>query len=632
MKKKSTKQKTNTKKNQAPKNTYNLDEYRNKKSTAPNPYGAPKSQSTTSNRYNPYDRVDTPRTTKNSKSNKSTKSVSTHQTSYTNTYQNTYQNVYQSNYATSKDDYYSGQYKQSMPKTPEVARQEIKQKNKISRKEAEQLRKKRKSKQRNKIILVALMIIVGVYGGIKVADHFIYPTVSYQVVRMGMIDNSEKVQGLIVRDEKVYTSTVDGNVHYLTGEGQRVKKDGEVSYISQDEVASQVMDEIDHVDSSIYNIQDKRENLSEYQTEIYNLNNHITTEIKDFYNSRSLEKTNSVYTLRKQLDRIVQTRTQLYVNEPTDRTENLQQNRLELSSKLNDYQNVVKAEEAGIVSYVIDGYEEALQTSEIEGINFEDYQKLLKGSNPNESNKSVDQTTKDTPIYKLIVNDTWQVVTYLDAEQAMKLKEGESYDLVFNQINNIRVRFKLSSKLEEEEKVKLIFTTSDQIVQFLPYRVVEFTIGENKAEGLKIPLTAIVEKNVLRIPKEYIVDQESQQGVMRKVGEVVEFVPINVQYTDDNSAYILQDLSNLSGIQINQTLSNPESGTNFTIKEVQAMQGVYTINGRYAKFKGIEIVLTNEGYAIIKENSELKEFDQIISNPKSIKEDQLLKSMNIQNE
>ena len=216
----------------------------------------------------------------------------------------------------------------------------------------------------------------------------------------------------------------------------------------------------------------------------------------------------------------------------------------------------------------------------------------------------------------------------------MKLKEGESYDLVFNQINNTRVRFKLSSKLEEEEKekVKLVFTTSDQVVQFLPYRAVEFTIGENKAEGLKIPLTAIVEKNVLRIPQEYKVDQERQQGVMRKVGEVVEFVPINVQYTDDNSSYILQDLSNLSSIQVNQTLSNPESGANFTIGEVQAMQGVYTINGRYAKFKGIEIVLTNDGYAIIKENSELKEFDQIISNPKSIKEDQLLKSMNIQNE
>lgn len=606
---------TNQKRANTSKGTYNLDEYRSKKSnqsrnssassnvqkkinpydskTYYNPYGTYKTESSeeTNKRYNPY--------------------------SYTN---DSYANPYnQSSYTNNKR------------KDPQLVREEIKQKNKISRKESEQLKRKKKSMQRKKIVATIFAVMLGVYGSIKLVEAFMYPTVSYQTVRTGIIDNSQKVQGIIVREEIVYTSESEGSVHYLTGEGQKVRKDGEVCYVAKDDELNKVTEQIEDVDVSIYNIQDKRENLAEYQTEIYNLNNGITNEIKDFYNNRA-EKTNAVYTLRKQLDRIVQTRTDLYVNEASERTESLQQNRLTLTNELKAYHDIILSKESGTVSYVIDGQEALLKSSEIDQLNFETYKNLVKDKKVNESNKSVGQTTNDSPLYKLITDDKWQIVTYVDADKSSQFTENEFYDLIFEDMGNARVNFKLTAKVEEGENVKLLFTTRDQMVKFLPYRSVEFTIGENKSEGLKIPLSAIVEKNVLRIPTEYIIQKDKEQGVMKQTGELVEFVPINVQYTKDESSYILQDLGDLKSVQVNQSIVKSESKEGFVVSEVAAVQGVYTINGRYAKFKQVDIVLVNEDYAIIKADSQLKEFDQIISNPKSIKEDQLLKSMNIQNE
>ncbi|MGL6173239.1 MAG: HlyD family efflux transporter periplasmic adaptor subunit [Cellulosilyticaceae bacterium] len=620
---KNTNQSINSKKGNVGKGTYNLDDYRNKKSTSYQAgYKSKLSQAQTKgmekNKVSPNAKSSTQ---KRKQAQKSVKTKHYDTNSYTNNYTPSYETKY-------RGDYQS----QSRYKDPSIAREEIRSKNKISRKEAQQLKQRKKSNYRKRVALVIVAVMCAVFASIKLIDMFRYPTVSYQTVRMGMVDNSQKVQGLIVREEKVYNSVSEGNIHYLTGEGQKVRKDGEVCYISQDEALDKISTEMEKVDNSIYNIQDKREGLSEYQTEIYTLNSGIVSEIKAFYNNRSSERTNEVYGLRKQLDRIVQTRTELYVNEPSERTEALQQDRLNLVKEIKDYHNVVKAKEAGTVSYMLDGQENALKISNLQELKYEVYQDILKNNELEHNNKSIGQTIKDTPIYKLIVDDKWQIVSYIEPEIASGLKEGDLYDLVFNDIVNSKVNFMLESKVEEGERVKLVFTTRDQLVKFLPYRKVEFTIGENKAEGLKIPLNAIVEKNVLRVPVQYIQTKEKEQGVMKQVGEMIEFIPVNVQYKIDEYAYILQDLTNLKSIQVNDTIVNADTKEKFKVSEVQAVQGVYTINGRFAKFKQIDVALSNKEYAIIKPNSQLKEFDQIISNPKSIKEDQLLKFMNIQNE
>lgn len=98
--------------------------------------------------------------------------------------------------------------------------------------------------------------------------------------------------------------------------------------------------------------------------------------------------------------------------------------------------------------------------------------------------------------------------------------------------------------------------------------------------------------------------------------------------------YIRQDLTNVGNVQINDVLVNKENGTTYQVSEVETKQGVFVVNNKVAKFREIELLVQNEEAAIVKytNKSQLKEMDKIISNPKSIKIDQLLDEMKVQNE
>ena len=97
---------------------------------------------------------------------------------------------------------------------------------------------------------------------------------------------------------------------------------------------------------------------------------------------------------------------------------------------------------------------------------------------------------------------------------------------------------------------------------------------------------------------------------------------------------IRQDITNSNNVQVNNVLVDPQSGSSYEVTEIETKQGVYVINGKVAQFKTIEIELVSGEYAIVKYdgNTQLKEMDKMISNPKSIKIDQLLEDMNVQNE
>lgn len=602
-------------------NTYSLEAYREQKAkTYVNPYAKASSPRGTERQYiNPYEQ-----TYKKSYSSESYRS------SYKST--QTYVNPYSTYNSTSKNSGYSHQ-KEASHTTRISSKKPLKQEHKLSRQEAVALKKKNQWAYKIRIVGIIFAVIVGVFISIKAIDLFTYPTISYETVKLGMIDNSTKSEGIIVRNEKVYTSTLDGNVHYLTNEGEKVKKEGEVCYVANDKVMTAELKKVEEIDGSIYNIQDKRQNLSNYQTEVNTLNHVIKNEMDSFYKDRNTMNTQSIYSLRNQLDRAVQMRTNIYVNDTTERINDLQSDRMKVMNGIKGTHEVIKSEKVGIISYQIDSFEETLGSKDLEGLNLTAYKEILNKDKSNSNAKSIIQAIKGAPLYKIILDDTWSIVSYVEAEDASKYELGKLYDLYFDNLNIEKVSFKLTVKQEEGKKVKLVFETSDQIGAFLHYRTVNFTIGKQKAQGLKIPLTAIVEKNLIEIPEDFIVTQSHGQGVLRKIGETAEFVPVNVQYTEDKKVYVLQEIDALTALTIGQTIEEPNTHKTYTVGEMRRIQGVYTINGRYAKFKKVTIEMQNSDYGIVSEKeSMLKALDQIISNPKSVKEDQLLKYMNIQNE
>ena len=631
MKKNKTNQSTKIRKKHSPNSSanhssagaYNLDDYRNKKR----------------NYYNPYADIGSGQVEKDRQRLNKNPYRNQYNKSNTLRYGSPYEEHYIKSSYTSQSAYtppppiYS---QQEVHGTPEQRKAEIRSKNKMTRKQLQAQAKRRKRRIMQKMTVIVIITMFITYAGLKAIDLFRYPSISYQTVQIGVMDNSHAIKGIIFRDEQVFNSTQSGDIHYILSEGEKVAKQGSVCLVAQSEEIQSLKDQLYTLDNDLYNKQEKRNDLSYYQADLYQINEVLKKEMDNFIDSKYWDNPKSVYELRQSLDKTIEDRTSLYIQDESQTTEGFETSREAILNSLKNNQSSQKASISGVVSYTLDGYETKLNDETIEKLQYDQYKELLAETKKLEMKLPSVIAQANAPLYKIVTNDTWEIVTYLETEQANNYDVGAYYNLYFENAKQNQIRFKLESKQEETETglTKLILSSSDYLSDFLGYRVVEFSIGQNKAEGLKIPLKAIVEKNMLAIPNEYIVEQGREKGVLQKQNQVNIFRPLNIQYSDDNFSYIMQQIDQLDAIGLNSVIEHPTANKSYTISDMQTVQGVYVVNGQFAQFKRIEVAMMNKEYAILTQDqsTKLKEFDQIISNPKNIKEDQLLKYMNVQNE
>ena len=85
---------------------------------------------------------------------------------------------------------------------------------------------------------------------------------------------------------------------------------------------------------------------------------------------------------------------------------------------------------------------------------------------------------------------------------------------------------------------------SKYMAQFITDRFVSFEIRQDQARGLKIPVSAVTEKNFYQIPKDYVTlgGDSTDNGVTKEVydagGTNAVFTPIDIGFSDDEFCYV----------------------------------------------------------------------------------------------
>lgn len=522
----------------------------------------------------------------------------------------------------------------SSPKalSPEQRRAQMRKKLKLTQAQRKRLRRRRQLVTAFRIGMVMCLTIGLVWGGIYLKEALTKTAISTQVVKIGTLDTSTQYEGVVLRNEKVVYGEESGNARYVVAEGEKVNKDGLV-YVLVDEANLQATTTAkEDIETEIYNQAQNSSNVSNYQDERYNLDQEVKNKVEEFYNSANDASTNAVYTLRSQLDSSIASRTKLYSKEQENKNQELISLREQIEADLGNYQKGKLATQSGIVSYRMDGKETENAQAVIAELTKSNYQKLKK----NNSLTTLGQSTMNAgePIYKIVLNNEWYIVSFMTPEEAEVFKLNQAYTMHFDELGGQEVSFTVMSKDEKDESVQVVFKTSNQIGDFLDVRGVSFSIGEKATTGLKVPNQALVELNLIKVPSAYSSEVEGKTTVYRQKGEITEAVQLNIQYTQDDMYYIRQDLTDASALQLNDIIVNKENGKTYQVTEVETKQGVYVVNNKIAKFKEIEILAQSNEYTIVKytSKSKLKEQDKIISNPKSIKMDQLLDEMKVQNE
>lgn len=418
--------------------------------------------------------------------------------------------------------------------------------------------------------------------------------VAYEV-KAGSLSVNNVYKAVALRDETVVTATDYGYVNYFAREGARVAVGDLVYTVDESGKLSDYIKGGTGEESSL-----SQSDLSELKTEITgfasSFNEKDFTGVYDFkYNMEGTALKLSNYNIMESIDAIQ-------------------------ASGLTGLVNQCTAPEAGVVIYSTDGYEElTIEQMTAEAFDQKAYEKKqLIGK---------ELVAVGDPVYKISGKEDWSLVIQVDKEREDELLEAEYVRVKF--LKNQETSWgKVSSFTNEKGDIFVQLTLTNSMIAFCTDRFVDIELILEDETGLKIPNSAIVEKEFFIVPKRFVTKggNGSADGVLKETyteeGEVTtEFIETTI-YNEVDDEYYLDDAT----LRIGDYIIMPESTEKYPISKRGSLIGVYNINKGYADFKQINILYANDEYSIVQSNTTygLNVYDYIVLDSTTVSEDEFI--------
>ena len=426
--------------------------------------------------------------------------------------------------------------------------------------------------------VMAIYIIISVITYFR-RDHI----VGYEVME-GALSTNNIYDAVAVRDEKIIESDTAGYVNYFATEGGRVAVGNLVYTVDE---SGQLLDYLKSQGSEEVSLSE--EDLAELRTQIVN-----------FDSSFDPLNFHTVYDFKVSLDGTVQ---KLSNSSVLSNIQSLNANSGTLQSI-----NYKFAPDTGIVVYSTDGYED---------LTLEKMNSAVFDNSTYEKHQLINNTLVKAgdPVYKLCTSEEWSVIIEEDDEK----KVQELVDLEYVKVRFIKNQDESWGKVsaytnaDGESFVQLTFTNS--MITFCRDRFLNIELITEDDTGLKIPNSAIVDKNFYLVPKDYVIkNNDNSTGVLRvkydeQGNETSEIVGVSIYNETETDYYIDTDT-----LRSGDTLIKTDSNDRYTVSKTDSLIGVYNINKGYADFRQISILYQNEDYSIVRSNTTygLNVYDYIV--------------------
>lgn len=414
-------------------------------------------------------------------------------------------------------------------------------------------------------------------------------------VKMGSLTVNNVYRGIALREETLYQSIDAGYAYYFVPEGTHVACGDLVYAVDSSSNLAELMNETS---------EEKKLTNSDYSS--------LKSKIMNYRSSFSETEFSTVYDFKYDLQsEVAKLNNQAVLN---------------AMNEMSEMTGISKcyADRAGAVVFSSDGYEN-LTPQEITSESFDEetYQK--------NQFLAANRFGKDDNIYKLVTKEDWEVVIPVDTERVAELQEAEYVKVKF-----MKDQYETSGKVtvygSDEEAgitfVGLTFTTS--MINYITDRFVDVELVLEEKTGLKIPNSAIAQRNFFLIEEDYIVlhDDNKTQGVMRQTftedNEITtEFVETPIYNVDEKEGIYYIDESVL---KVGDVLYQEDSVETCTVSKQASLIGVYNINKGYADFKQINVLYDNEEYSIVESNTKygLRAYDYIALDASTVVADQFV--------
>ncbi|MBQ8814311.1 MAG: hypothetical protein IJZ85_07445 [Lachnospiraceae bacterium] len=419
---------------------------------------------------------------------------------------------------------------------------------------------------------LAIFLFLLIYLGIQVYQSHAGKDANVCEVAYGELMKDTTFNGIVWRDEEITTAATSGYVNYYLRDKKRTAVNDLVCTLDETGAMKDILDENQAV--GISSLSD--ESLRELRAELYSFDGHF-----------DLMSFSSIYEMKTDLDNTL--------------LELINLNTMnELGSSVNtegiSYQKCY-ASSSGVIMYLTDGFEDLSE----ENVNAQTFDSSAYEKKMISAGSMVGQ---GSPIFKTVVSEDWAIFFPLsrDAQEEYGLKD----DVVTVRFakNGLTIKANYSTFYGNDGELYGRLDFNRYMIQFIGDRYLQFDIISSDISGLKIPVTAITEKELFAIPLSYLAlgGNSSEEGFYLQT--LVEgqarpsFKEAVVYWRDEEYCYV-----DTSSFAVGDYLVKPDSTETYLIRNKVSFPVVYNLNKGYAVFKMVEILAENEEYAIVSNNT-----------------------------
>ena len=335
------------------------------------------------------------------------------------------------------------------------------------------------------------------------------PRQRYEQVTAATESDTRGVQAVIIRNEQAVSMDSNSTLVYVASEGAYLSAGDEIAYVYSAGYSVKQMEKLETI----------RQSIRDYQTEILadivdtrldRLNDEVHSTALQLKRLVNQSSSGSLTGLVTQLNLAIEARrSHLSQNSREDtKLTTLYEQESKQESTIQSWRSVETAPEACVVSFYLDGYEEAVNTGSLSQMTIDRTRAILAGKP-----LSASASRLTTNIYRLIRPDAWYVAA-LCSDQNFNPVNGQQFFFQLEGFEDLVYECTVESVQKQGNDRLVLLKMSDPIGPLLNQRSGSATISA-QMDGLYVPSGALLVEN-------------GQQGVRKYDGVSYTFVPVEV--------------------------------------------------------------------------------------------------------
>lgn len=365
--------------------------------------------------------------------------------------------------------------------------------------------------KRRKIIQIAIIICVVLFLGYQYYVA-VYASISTESAAAFEYTDGIDAVGTFVRNEVAVTSELDGTVHFLVGNGEKVAKNGTIANVYSSAAASAAASRVSEIDKQLALISEIEGYNDTTAVDINTINNRIYGYLNDVIyttqNGRYLDVGDNVTSLITMM-----TRKQIATGEQSDfgtLKAELSNERTSLVAQMGTPKGSILSDNAGYFVSTTDGFESVLTVE------------ALDKYTPEYLSSVKEEAVSDKAIGKIVYDYEWYMLIPVSLSDSMHYKQGDVISVKTDATSCPRVTAKVEriNVSEKGEDAVIVFSCSEMNSELASMRTSNVKLIKNEVSGIKVSSKAIRVK-------------DGVTGVYVVSGLEAKFVTVDILYSEE---------------------------------------------------------------------------------------------------